>query len=82
MLRPTVQITPEHLEQFALTGSPLLLNSLGRVFGLGQEEQRAIAQGGFPTWALVALAAGAGFLLGAYVHDRYPFVTKGWVGKD
>lgn len=53
-------------------GSPLLVNSLGRLFGLGQEEQKALVKGEFPRWAVFAIGLGAGVVAGIMVQRKFP----------
>ena len=76
MFKPTFQIRPEHVEQLMLKGSPMLLRSVGRVFGLGQEETDALSKGQMPTWVWCLAVGTAGFFVGAYVHNKWPGVTK------
>jgi|GEM_PF-2340943 len=60
------------LGSVAKNGSPLLVNSLGRLFGLGQEEQQALVKGEFPRWAVFALGIGAGVIAGVLVQRKFP----------
>jgi len=45
----------------AKNGSPLLLNAVGRAFGLGTDEQQALVTGQIPWWLIgvVGVAVGA-----------------------
>ena len=53
-------------------GSPFILNAVGRVFGLGQEESSALFKDGLPTWTWVMIGLGAGFVVGVRVYKAYP----------
>lgn len=56
--------------QMAQHGSPVLLNAIGRVFGLGQDEQTALLGGRVPGWLLLAVGLAAGILGGAALERR------------
>jgi hypothetical protein len=63
------------MERIARNGSPLLLQAIGRAFGLGPAERAALGRngaGGIPTWSWVAIAIAAGFVAGARVQKRWP----------
>lgn len=73
MLQPTVSYAD--VERIARHGSPLLLQAIGRAFGLGPAERAALGRngaGGIPTWTWVAAAAAAGFVVGVRVYKHYP----------
>ena len=53
-------------------GSPFILNAVGRVFGLGQEESSSLFKDGLPTWTWVVIGLGAGFFLGVRAEKNYP----------
>ena len=59
---------------FAKNGSPLLLQAVGRVFGLGEEERAALGKGGVgvPWWFWTALGLSVGFVGGVRVYRRWP----------
>ncbi len=57
---------------FSESGSPALVSSFGRLFGLGQDEQVALARGEVPRWAVFALGAVAGSVLAVMLYKRAP----------
>lgn len=70
-----MNIPVEAIGQFgsiAKNGSPLILSSFGRLFGLGADEQRALLKGDFPRWAVLAVGVGIGLVGGAYLHKKFP----------
>lgn len=69
-------IPPEEIIDTLQNGSPMLLNAAGRMLGLGEGEQQALAAGAFPRSALVGLGLLGGMLLGLYVGKRWPSVTR------
>lgn len=73
MIDPT-KIDYGQVAQVAQHGSPVIMQAVGRVFGLGPEERMALAGDGFgvPTWAWVVLGAGAGFIVGVRVYKKWP----------
>jgi hypothetical protein len=70
------EVQPETVAHFATEGSPVLLNAVGRAFGLGRGEQQALANGAMPGWALALLGAGAGLAVGIYVQRKWPQVGR------
>jgi hypothetical protein len=61
--------------QLAEHGSPLLVKSLGRVFGIGPAERAALGQNGarsVPVWIWVSVGLAAGFVAGARIQRRWP----------
>lgn len=64
----------EQLEQIATHGSPLLLRSMGRLWGMGTAEQDALVRGRFPGWALMLVGLGGGLVAGAMVYRKWPKV--------
>jgi hypothetical protein len=75
MIDPT-RIDYGQVARLAQDGSPMLVHAVGRIFGLGPVERRALgADGsGVPMWTWALLAAGAGFVIGARVQQRWPRV--------
>lgn len=73
MIDPT-RIDYGKVAQVAQEGSPLLLQALGRLYGLGPSERAAFGQNGtgVPTWAWATIALVAGFVVGARVQKRWP----------
>ncbi len=62
----------DQLERIATHGSPVLLRSVGRIWGLGIAEQDALARGRVPAWAIAVLAVSGGFVAGALVYRKWP----------
>lgn len=60
--------------ELAKNGSPMLLQAVGRIFGLGEAERRALGQdgGGVPWWFWTVCGLGAGFVAGVRVYRRWP----------
>jgi hypothetical protein len=59
-------------------GSPALLNAVGRAFGLGEAETRALQSGKIPGWFWLTLGVGAGLWAGIQVHKRWPDKIPAW----
>lgn len=62
-------------------GSPDLLAAVGRAFGLGQAEQKALAKNGVPSWVLLVLGVGGGVVLGVYLQKKHPSLIPN-IGKS
>jgi hypothetical protein len=73
MFDPT-RIDYGQVAKVAQEGSPLLLQAIGRLYGLGPSERSAFGQNGsgVPVWAWVTIAVGVGFVAGARVQKRWP----------
>ena len=73
MIDPT-QIDYSQVARVARDGSPLLLQAIGRLYGIGPNERAAFgADGkGVPSWAWAVLALGVGVVAGARVQKRWP----------
>lgn len=73
MINPA-SIPYDQVARVAQDGSPLILQAVGRMFGLGPNERAAFgADGrGVPTWAVAVLALGAGVVIGARVQKKWP----------
>jgi hypothetical protein len=59
----------------ARDGAPMLLQALGRVYGLGPNERRALGgngSGGLPTWTWVLFGVAAGVVVGSRVEHAWP----------
>ena len=56
----------------ATNGSPFVLRSLGRLYGLGDVEQNLVATRGVPGWIWFSVALAAGFVIGARVQAQWP----------
>lgn len=73
MISPNVNYAD--MERIARHGSPLLLQAIGRAFGLGPQERAALGRNGsagIPTWTWVVAAVAAGFIVGVRVHKSWP----------
>lgn len=74
MIKPNVSYSD--LERLSNDGPDLIMRGLGRVFGLGPAERRALAgktnTPGVPGWAWATLAFGAGFVAAARIERRWP----------
>ena len=73
MIDPT-RIDYAAVARVAQDGSPLLLQALGRLYGIGANERKAFgAEGlGVPSWAWAVLALGVGVVVGARMQKRWP----------
>jgi hypothetical protein len=73
MIDPT-RIDYTRVARVARDGSPLFLQALGRLCGLGPSERAAFgAEGdGVPAWAVGALALGIGIVVGARIQKAWP----------
>jgi hypothetical protein len=67
-----VQLPVGQLSEVAQNGSPVLLQAVGRVFGLGEAERGALFANGLPRWSMYVLLATAGVVAGVYIHKRWP----------
>lgn len=63
----------------AQNGSPALLNVVGRAFGLGEAETRALSTGKIPAWFWLATGLAGGVWAGIQVHRRWPEKIPAWV---
>jgi hypothetical protein len=68
------QIPYEDVARVARDGSPLLLQAIGRLYGIGPNERAAfgVDGGGIPKWTWAVLALGAGVVVGARIQKRWP----------
>ncbi len=57
--------------EMATNGSPMLLNAVGRAFGLGADEQSALRRG-LPWWLWLVAGTAAGIAAGAYAAQKWP----------
>ena len=73
MIDPTT-IDYAKVAQVAQNGSPMLLQAIGRLYGLGPNERRAFgADGvGVPGWAWGSLVFIAGVTVGIRVYRKWP----------
>lgn len=71
----------DHLDtagHVAKEGSPLLLQAVGRLCGLGADDRNALARHGVPAavWGIVGI--GAGLWLGVYLQRKHAGLIE-WV---
>jgi hypothetical protein len=73
MIDPT-RIDYTRVARVARDGSPLVLQALGRLCGLGPSERAALGSegNGVPPWAVGALALGLGIVVGARIQKAWP----------
>lgn len=62
----------QQLAEAATTGSPAAVRAVGRLLGLGAEEQAALARGGVPGWLWVVGAVLGGAVAGVRIYRRWP----------
>lgn len=77
MLQPhqLQQLPMREIAQVAQHGSPMLIAAVGRAFGLGEAERRALAGSGggaLPWWLFAVVGIGVGLVVGARVQRKYP----------
>jgi hypothetical protein len=77
-------ISLDEVRAIARDGAPMLLQALGRVYGLGPTERRALSGsegGGIPSWTWVLFGVAAGVVVGARVQrawpDKLPALVRG-----
>lgn len=76
------QVSVADMIQVAKEGSPLLINAVSRLAGLGAAEQNALANKGVPGWAWAALAGTVGVIVGIRWYRARPEQVPAWiVGK-
>ena len=65
----------------ARDGSPLLLQAIGRLYGIGPSERQAFGEtgGGVPSWAWGVLALTAGVVVGIRVQKSYSTYVPRWI---
>lgn len=67
--------------EIAKHGSPMLLQAVGRAFGLGAEEREALSQrSGIPWWLWVTAGIAGGFVAGVQVYRRWPTAVPAVIG--
>jgi len=67
-----ISVSASDLQSMAQGGSPMLLNVVGRAFGLGPAEQSALGGGRLPWWLWASAGLAAGVVVGAQIHKRWP----------
>lgn len=70
--------------EVAQNGSPLLLQALGRLYGIGSAERRALGQDGMgvPLWAWGGLAFALGAVAGIRLYRAKPEVVPRMISGD
>lgn len=83
MIDPT-RIDYGTVARVAKDGSPLLLQALGRLYGLGPTERAAFGQNGtgVPGWAWAVVALGAGIIIGTRLQKSYPEYVPNLISGD
>ena len=76
-----IQMTPEQMTDTLQNGSPMLIGAAGRLFGLGADEQQALAVNGIPRVALGVVCVIGGVFVGMYVAKKWPGVARKVVGR-
>lgn len=67
------QLPYAEVAEIAKNGSPMLLQAVGRAFGLGAEERDALrTRGSIPWWFWTAAGLAAGFVVGVRVYRAWP----------
>lgn len=67
-----MQIPHAVMMEAARNGSPALLSSLGRLFGFGSDEQKALMRGDFPVWTFALVGVVGGVAAGIYLQRKFP----------
>ena len=83
MLAPNLNYAD--VERIARDGSPVLLQAIGRAFGLGPAERAALGRNGaagIPGWTWTAVALAAGFIVGVRVYRKWPDKVPALVRGD
>jgi hypothetical protein len=67
----------DDVRAIARDGAPMLLQALGRVYGLGPSERRALGGsgnggGGLPTWTWAVFGIACGVVIGSRVEHAWP----------
>jgi hypothetical protein len=74
----TVQ-TGARLLESAQAGSPLILQAVGRAFGLAEPEMTALKKGNLGGWFWLVLGLGVGVVVGARAYKAWPARFPKWV---
>jgi len=73
------QVNYADMISLAKEGSPMLINSVARLAGLGETERKALTTRGVPGWAWGVLGCLVGVALGARAYKSYPDNFPDWV---
>ncbi len=78
---PSVPIDYSAMVNIAKNGSPVMLQALGRLYGLGPNERRAMSGDSFgmPGWLVPSLMLAAGVVIGVQVYKRWPQYVPSFV---
>ncbi len=76
MLGAAAPIVGNVVHEMAKNGSPALLSTVGRIAGLGVDDQQALVQGRIPFWFWIVVGVGTGAALHAYWPNIKSFVSK------
>lgn len=79
MAPPVSQVSYTDMIHLAREGSPMLINAVGRLAGLGDGERKTLSATGVPGWALAIVAGVAGVYAGIKWHQRSPDRIPGWI---
>lgn len=71
-INPQVPVPVALIQETVSQGSPGLVRTFGRAFGLGQAEQTALAAGAVPWWLWVTFGVGVGVIAGVQLQKRAP----------
>lgn len=67
-----LSLSASDVHQIASSGSPALIQIVGRAFGLGQAERDALSQGKIPGWFWATAGLAVGLVAGIQVYKRWP----------
>lgn len=56
----------------ATSGSPAVLQAVGRAYGLGAQERQALLDFGVPSWTWLAVGVCVGVVAGIRVYKKWP----------
>jgi len=56
----------------ASSGSPAIVEAIGRLYGLAQAERDALSKGSLPGWLWAAVGIGVGVIVGARIQKAWP----------
>lgn len=65
--------------KMATSGSPVLLQAVGRIYGLGEEERDALLEFGIPAWTWLAIGVCVGAVAGIRAYKQWPDSVPGIV---
>jgi len=74
-----LSLSASDVHAIASSGSPALLQFVGRAFGLGQAERNALSKGNIPGWVWATFGLLGGFAIGVQVYKRWPQYVPNFV---